>query len=247
MKILVVGCSVVRGAHIQTPSWAEMLKEGSNHQVDMVQSNGMGNEYISHVILQNIEKYDAFVTVWSPADGRDICYSDKKKVKLFSSSGCTSKENNHLWVHAGGFNGSWHVEQTESVFRPYYKNQFDIIDSWYNLLSRILLVNQMLKNKHQLNLFYSDTLVKTPDGIYDKNLQKDYNKERWQHFKETCSYVNHIDWSTFWFHHNEHSNTGGLVQYCHDNSDTTGTHPTEEGHQKILNEIINPWLNNCNE
>tara|TARA_Y100001937_G_C7097198_1_gene320675 strand:+ start:305 stop:1045 length:741 start_codon:yes stop_codon:yes gene_type:complete len=244
MKILIVGCSVVRGAYMETPSWAEMVKQETQHEVDMIQSNGMGNEYISHVILQNMKNYDAFITVWSPADGRDICYSDRKKVKLFSSSGCTSKENDNLWVHAGGFNGSWHVEQTEPVFRPYFKNQFDVIDSWYNMLSRILLVNEMLKNKHQLNLFYSDTLEKTPDGVYDKNLPKDYNRERWEKFKETCSYVEHIDWDTFWFHKNAHSNTGGLVQYCHDNSDTTGTHPSPEGHKIIFENIIRPWLNN---
>ena len=102
----------------------------------------------------------------------------------------------------------------------------------------------MLKNKHQLNLFYSDTLEKTPDGVYDKNLPKDYNRERWEKFKETCSYVEHIDWDTFWFHKNVHSNTGGLVQYCHDNSDTTGTHPSPEGHKIIFENIIRPWLNN---
>ena len=96
MKILIVGCSVVRGAYIETPSWAEMVKQDTKHEVDMITSNGMGNEYISHMILQNIKNYDAFITVWSPADARDICYSDRKKVKLFSSSGCTSKEKDNL-------------------------------------------------------------------------------------------------------------------------------------------------------
>ena len=243
MKIFVVGCSVVRGAHVEDPSWAEIIQQETNHKVDMVQANGMGNEYISHIVLQNIENYDAFIPVWSPADAKDICYSDKKKIKLFSNAGCISKDNDNLWVHSGGLNGSWHVEQTESVFRSYYKNQFDIIDSWTNLLSRMLLVNQMLKNKKQLNLFYSDTLEKTPDGTFDKELSKDYNKERWQKFKQHWTYSNHIDWDTFWFHKNNHSNTGGLLQYCHDHSDTTGTHPSAEGHKIIFDEIIKPWLN----
>ena len=73
MKIFVVGCSVVRGAHVEDPSWAEIIQQETNHKVDMVQANGMGNEYISHIVLQNI--FLSFIPLVCSCTHTFKCYS----------------------------------------------------------------------------------------------------------------------------------------------------------------------------
>jgi len=242
MKILIVGSSLVN-----SESWAHMLKNSSTHDIDIHQFNGGGNEIISHTIMNHYEDYDAFINVWSPTDGVDILYSDRRKIKLHSGQSAQTKDGKNLWVHSAGWSGSWHVDSTDGVFRSYYKNQFDAEDSWQKTLARILVVHKLISNKPHLDMFSHNTLERISFGMHDKNSLKEYDKEKWKSFKEQTQWVKLIDWSSFWFHSNEVSNTGGIMDWCHDNTSDDGLHPSVQGHEQFLNNIIKPWINNLNE
>jgi len=247
MKILIVGDSFVAGSGAEGLSYAFQLQYKKTIDVTVLDFAGGGNDVIAHHVLKNFSDYNAIIINWTSSCRYDVCYSDSKKIKIHKGRSCQHNEGEKLWIHSGGWRGSWQIDSTKPLFHTMYKNHFDIEDSWRRTLTHMLTIDVLLKNKPHLHLFSFNTFECVSFGDYEKNLEKEYNKSKWGKYKDQNKWLDLIDWSNVWFHINQKSSTGGIIDWCHDNTEDIGHHPSKESHTKFLNDVVEPWINNINE
>ena len=238
MKTLVVGDSFVAN---KIPTYAKFLQE-IEPGVDVKGLSGGGNDIISYQLLCEFEKYDRFIINWTSTCRYDVLVSDDIKKKFFNNNCNYHFVNNHYFVNSGGWRGNWTKESTKDMFDGMYKYHFDIENSWRTTLQNMLLVHKLLQSKPHINFFSYDTFENVDFGAYEKNQTKHYNKSKWIRFKQKNSWLQHIDWDKVWFHKNSQTETGGVMDWCHDNTEDNGHHPSAQGSKAFLQTILIPWL-----
>lgn len=238
MKTLVVGDSFVAN---KIDTYAKFLQD-IEPGVDVKGLSGGGNDIISYQLLCELKKYDRFVINWTSTCRYDVLVSDEIKKKLFNNNCNHHFVNNHYFVNSGGWRGNWTKESTKDMFDGMYKYHFDIENSWRTTLQNMLLVHKLLQGKPHINFFSYDTFENVDFGAYEKNQTKHYNKSKWMQFKQKNSWLQHIDWDKVWFHKNSQTETGGVMDWCHDNTEDNGHHPSAQGAKAFLQTVLIPWL-----
>jgi len=238
MKTLVVGDSFVTNK-IQT--YADHL---CKIESDVVVKGlpGSGNDLISHVLLNEYKNYDRFIINWTSTCRYDLLISDDIKQNLYLDNCNHHYYNNQLFVNSGGWRGNWQKESTNTMFSSMYKHHFDVENSWRTTLQNMVMVHQLLQNKPHINFFSYDTFECIDFGSYEKQNTKNYDGKKWEKFKQKNKWISNIEWNNVWFHKNSYTNTGGVMDWCHDNTDDTGHHPSGEGAKMFLLKVLTPWL-----
>lgn len=254
-KILIVGDSFVGDIdnyeYYGVDTYAHYVIKNYKGHSTMLGIPGSGNDCIANTVLTHFEKYNLIIINWSSTCRYDILLTDKKLIKLFKNQATANKIiDNAFWLFSGGWRGFWSRESAKYIFESLYKYHFQIEDSWRRTLEKILLVQKLLDqhNKKHLHIFSYDTFESQSFGDYEKEFQpkRIYNKQKWQKFSQTQHITKLIDWNKIWFHKNQYSNTGGIMDWCHDYTSDTGHHPTTVGHQQFYQSIIKPWLEQHN-
>jgi len=238
MKTLVVGDSFVAN---KIDTYAKLLHD-IQPDVTVKGLSGSGNDLISYQILTELHKHDRFIINWTSTCRYDVLVSDKIKRDFFANDCNYHFVNDYYFVNSGGWRGNWTKESTKDMFNGMYKYHFDIENSWRTTLQNMLLVHKLLQDKPHINFFSYDTFENVDFGAYEKNQTKHYNKSRWSLFKQKNPWLKQIDWDKVWFHKNSQTETGGIMDWCHDNTKDIGHHPSSHGAKAFLQTILIPWL-----
>ena len=242
MKTLVVGDSFVAN---KIDTYAKFLKD-IQPDVTIKGLSGSGNDLICYQILAELHQHDRFVINWTSTCRYDVLVSDKTKRNIFANDCNYHFVNDYYFVNSGGWRGNWIKESTKDMFDNMYKYHFDIENSWRTTLQNMLLVHKLLQGKPHINFFSYDTFENVNFGAYEKNQTKHYNRSKWNQFKQKNSWIQHIDWDKVWLHKNTHTETGGIMDWCHDNTQDTGHHPSSDGAKAFLQRVLIPWLAQTN-
>jgi len=245
-KILLVGDSFVKDV---VPTYANCVAK--EFSCDVIGLPGSGNDCISNTVMSNFLPYECIIINWSSTCRYDIQITDKFLIKMFKTDGPTHNiVNNKFWLSSGGWRGLWQKLSHKVIFEAIYKHHFQIEDAWRRSLTNILLTQNLLynENKKIFQMFSYDTFESQSFCEYEKKYQSTrlYNKERWQKFCQANSWIKNIRWDDIWFYKNQYTSTGGIMDWCHDNTDDIGHHPTEKGHQQFYHSIIKPWIEQHN-
>ena len=246
MNTLIVGDSFV---HDIVKTYADCARKDYK-DIQIIGLPGAGNDAIANTVLQNFKNFNKVIINWTSTCRYDIHISEKKLIKNLKKGTTNAVIDNKFWLFSGGWRGNWAKELSNFIFKPLYANNFDIEDSWRRTLQHILMVQKTLNcyNKKHLSIFSYDTFVSQSFSDYEKQYQATrlYNKNRWQKYLGSNNYTSLIDWQHIWFHKYKHSDTGGILDWCHDNTHDDSHHPTELGHQRFYHSIIKPWLEQDN-
>jgi len=240
MKTLVVGDSFV---YNRIPTYALFLKK-IEPDVTIKGLIGGGNDIISYQLLCEFEKYDRFIINWTSTCRYDVLVSDETKKKFFERNSNHHVVNESYFINSGGWRGLWYRQSGKKLFDSMYKYHFDIENSWRVTLEYMLMVHKLLEGKPHIHFFSYDTFEAQDFGQYEKKDRKErvYNKQKWQNFLNKNKWTNLIDWDKVWFHKNEYTNTGGIMDWCHDNTLDDGHHPTERASREFVHKVLQPWL-----
>ena len=244
MKILIVGDSFVQDGSTKSlkTSYAWLAKKQMQEiKFDIIGMIGAGNFAIGTTVLESYKNHNAVIINWSGISRYDLIISDKTKKKLFQKPhALSSTTTNLMFTHSGG-PSSYQLHTTGETFKNLYKYHYDDVHKTIETLQMIMLVNLFLDKIPVLNLFSYDCQL---------NLEEILQKYKWTNF---------IPWEKFWFHKNKSTNTGGIIDWCYDNSgndlyyhpntdkDPKGRHPTNLGHAEFSKKILVPWINKLND
>ena len=238
MKTLVIGDSFVQN---KNTTYAHFLSDIVSN-VTVRGLSGSGNDLISYLFLTEYKKFDRFIINWTSTCRYDVLVSDDIKKNIFRNKCNHHFVNSHYFVNSGGWRGNWIKESTKDMFDPMYKYHFDMENSWRTTLQNILMVHTLLQGKPHINFFSYDTFECASYGAYEKQFTKKYDKSRWEKFIKKNKWTDEIDWNKIWFHKNAHTNTGGIMDWCHDNTNDHGHHPSADGAKAFLQKVLLPWL-----
>jgi len=245
-KTLIVGDSFVSDI---VKTYADCIVQ--DYACKKIGLSGGGNTIIADTVISNFIDFDNIIINWTSACRYDILNTDKSLIKMFKLSKNTHHViDNKFWLISGGWRGSWRITETKFIFEPLYKYHFQIEDAWRRSLQNVLLVQNLLSNnnKNFFQMFSYDMFECQSFAHQSKQdrSQRIYNKKRWKKFCNNNSWLKFIDWNKIWFNSNQYSNTGGIMDWCHDNTEDTDHHPTKEGHEQFYQSIIKPWLDQHN-
>ena len=246
MSTLIVGDSFV---HDIVQTYADLARK-ENKNIKIIGLPGAGNDAIANTVVSKFKSFDNIIINWTSCCRYDVQINSHRLIKSVKGGSNNSVIDNKFWLHSGGWRGNWREDVSKFVFEPMYKYHFNIEDSWRRTLQNILMVQKTLdcEQKNYLNLFSYDTFVSQSFSDYEKEYQSSrlYNKNKWHKFLTNNTWTRLIDWKKVWFHKNQHSDTGGILDWCHDNTFDTSHHPTEKGHQQFYQSVFKPWLDQHN-
>ena len=246
INTLIVGDSFV---HDIVTTYADVAKKQIAN-VDIIGIPGAGNDAIANTVLSKFNDYDNVIINWTSTCRYDLQLSSKSIIKNFRKGTSHAVIDNKFWLFSGGWRGNWQNESSGIVFKHMYANHFDTEDSWRRTLHNIIMVQKTLsqQNKQHLSIFSYDTFISQSFCDYEKQYQatRQYDKQKWQNYLNDNSYTNFVDWASIWFHKNKYSNTGGVMDWCHDNTKDTSHHPSNQGHQAFYQYVIQPWIEQHN-
>lgn len=250
MKTVIIGESFTKSRDTEkkrNETYAWYLQQTQNN-IDILAFPGSGNDLLSYVALSEIDNYDRFIINWTSTCRYDMMVNDKTKFEFYRGRCDDHLYKENLFVCSGGWRAYWNEQPTKHLFHAMYKYHFDIENSWRTSLQNILAVHQLLekKNKTHINFFSYDTFENQSFGAYEKKYKKLYNKKRWENFKIKNNWINNINWNAVWFHKNNFTNTGGILDWCHDNTDDDWHHPSGYAAKEFATKIIVPWLEQTN-
>lgn len=243
-KILICGGSFVHENGSFT--YADHIKADFS-DVTVIGVPGAGNDLTSNIVLSNFLEYETIIIDWTPTSRYDIQISDQNLIKLFEDIDIKkSFIDNNYWLMSGG-SGSQHTQPGfNKIWHVLWKYHFQIEDSWRRTLQQILCTQQLLTNynKNHLSLFSNDTFENQSFGDYEKEFQhtRSYDKSKWLKFLKNNKWTDLVDWPAIWFHKNQYTSTGGILDWCHDNTEDIGHHPSNNGHKQFYQSVLKPWI-----
>lgn len=242
MSTLIVGESFV---HDIVTTYADICRQHYKTVVPLGLP-GAGNDLIANTVISKYKEYKNIIINWTSTCRYDILINEKSTINSLKRDSSYNVLDNQFWLCSGGWRGNWKNRSSEVFFKPMYRNHFYIEDSWRRTLQNIIMVQKLLEseNKNHISVFSYDTFVSQSFTDYEKKFQttKLYNKERWKKFLQNNEWTQTVDWSKIWMHKNQYTDTGGIMDWCHDNTTDTSHHPTTAGHKQFYQSIIKPWL-----
>jgi hypothetical protein len=247
-KILIVGESFVAGSSVydKTKTYAKHVAEDFDN-VEIKAVPGAGNSSIAHTVLSNFQKFDILIINWTDTSRYDIQVYDKDTIKFYKhTDNQIAMIDQTFWLMSCGYRGYRNNKDSLKLWEPIYKKYFQVEDCWRRTFEQLLLVQTILKthNKKVINYFSFDTFTPNSFIEFEKKYQatKYYNQKRWNKFKNNNAWLSLIDWSQIWFWKNKYTDTGGIMDWCHDNTRDISHHPTDDGHEQFYNSVAKPWL-----
>ena len=249
-KILIVGDSFVSnsGVYDKTITYAKHVAQDFN-SVDIKAIPGAGNSSICNAVLSNFKSYNIVIINWTDTSRYDIQLQDKESINYYKqTNNQIAMLDQNLWLMSNGLRGYRNNKDSIKLWEPIYKKYFQVEDCWRKTLEQLLLVQSLLKihGKKFINFFSFDTFTPMSFIEFEKKFQttKNYNQKRWKNFLKHNSWLDYIDWNQVWFWKNKYTETGGIMDWCHDNTNDKGHHPTDDGHEQFYNLVVKPWLLN---
>lgn len=246
MKTLIIGDSFV---HDIVTTYADIAKK-EYKKVIPFGLPGAGNDLIANTILLKYKEFDNIIINWTSSCRYDILINDKSIIKLLYKNSTHHIIENQFFLCSGGWRGNWIATRSKNIFESMYRNHFNVEDSWRRTLQNIIMVQQILEseNINHISFFSYDTFICQSFTDYEKKFQatKLYDKNKWQKFLQKNKWTHVVDWSKVWMHKNQYTDTGGIMDWCHDNTTDTSHHPTTAGHEQFYQSIIKPWLEQHN-
>lgn len=230
----------------KTTTYAKHVAEDFKN-VEIKAVPGAGNSSICNAVLSNFKSFDIVIVNWTDTSRYDIQIEDKETINFYKqTNNQMSMIDQNLWLMSCGFRGYRNNKDSIELWQTIYKKYFQVEDCWRKTFEQLLLVQSLLKihKKKLINFFSFDTFTPVSFIEFEKKYQtkKIYNQKKWEKFLKNNSWLNYVDWSQVWFWKNKYTKTGGIMDWCHDNTDDIGHHPTDNGHKQFYNSIVKPWL-----
>jgi len=239
------GCSFLDPAH-----WSFIIEDKNFKNKEINNFLGGGNNVIVANLIQQITKkqYD-FVFVSFSGFDRDDFIIDAECEVPFDYHSHTRDAMGNMWIHSGGFGGSYQFEDKQNIFKPRYKVGFNDIHQIEINCNLILSAQLLLKNLNipYIFCFYSNQLEVKNFTVNDSCGGNGISKREYVSISANKKYISClelIDWDKFWFYENEHSKYCGLEEYAYDLGSgylqEDQHHPTEKTNYKFWYEEIIP-------
>ena len=132
--LLLAGCSFVNDPDCHLTGFGSLAHD--YHSCRIVSRSGAGNAYIASSILDNLTNdiTEVFV-LWSGLSRIDLALP-KCRVDSIGNFSHKNLEQHELWIHSGGWGGSWTIEQKKlpSWLCQYLENMYHPQD--WNMINR---------------------------------------------------------------------------------------------------------------